>query len=248
MPDLIRFIRRTEEGSTEPPVFLADDRHYYVVKGGRGVLPDHVAEYLAYKLAPALAVPTPPASTLGVPPALIEATRAAGPEFRNVATLLESKDGLVFGSQYLPGARVIDPFLDLRAEERKRQALLLLAFDLWIGNKDRRRINPNALYVAHGLVAIDHAQAFPWLVGETADVHAIVQEHLALEVLERSEAPALAAVAAAVEAIPPSPIRAALAAVPAGWWPREVQMAELFATLEDQRDAVARFFLQAASR
>lgn len=248
MPHLRRYIRTAEQGSTEPPIFEADDGHHYLVKGGHGLMPDHLAEYLAFLLAPAFTVPTPPVVRVRVPPSLVEATRFAGPACTSLVSLLESGGGELFGSRYLPDARLLDPVFDLAADERGAAVLRLLAFDLWIGNRDRRTINPNALYVRHHIVAIDHAQAFPWLVGDRADLEEIARDHIARAVLDRTDELSLARVGAHVMSVDPAFVEAALLEAPAQWWPRGVHRDELFGILLDQRDAVARFFLRAAAR
>jgi hypothetical protein len=206
-----RYAEALREGGSLPGLLEADDDGLYVTKfrgagQGEGAL---VAEVFAGELARAIGLPVPELVVVDVAPELGHAE--PDPEIQE---LIEASPGPNLGMDFLPGAL---PFT-LAANAREIDsgfAADVVWFDALVTNVDRTHRNPNLL-VWHGRIwLIDHGAAFFRQHGErpiSQTVHEpvpMLAEHVLLpaagsiaEADERLGSMALAAVGAAVAAIP----------------------------------------------
>ena len=206
-----RYAEALREGGSLPGLLEADDDGLYVTKfrgagQGEGAL---VAEVLAGELARAIGLPVPELVVVDVAPELGHAE--PDPEIQE---LIEASPGPNLGMDFLPGAL---PFtLAANATDIDSGfAADVVWFDALVTNVDRTHRNPNLL-VWHGRIwLIDHGAAFFRQHGErpiSQTVHEpvpMLAEHVLLPVAgpiaeadERLGSMALAAVGAAVAAIP----------------------------------------------
>lgn len=96
-------------------------------------------------------------------------------------------------------------------------ALRLFVFDLYTENGDRQTgSNPNAPLVGGRLVAIDHGQALPAVLGIDCGSPFDHEHHVAWPIVDASRG----RLTELVDCLPsPAAIAAALAEVPDSWWP-----------------------------
>jgi hypothetical protein len=168
------FLGVLEQGSTRPLYFEAEDGNRYVVKPGGRNLPDHFSELLAVAIAPAFAVNTPKAAVVRFAPFLVRALRDIGES--TAADNLEAADGTAFGSRWVNGATILEDLY--QTSPRHRQLGLVATLDAYLGNADRSFQNPNLLRLGRQILAIDHAQGFPWLYGHPHDDLSAINGHI----------------------------------------------------------------------
>ena len=102
----------------------------------------------------------PPVALINIP----ENFPASQPD-PTIRTKLSASLGLNFGSQVVPGAIIFSP---PAAPADIPGATRVYCFDLLIGNLDRRSEKVNLFQSAEGFIAIDHEQAFPFSMPQTA--------------------------------------------------------------------------------
>ena len=171
-----RVVRVMADGSTEPLLVRADDGADYVVKPGSPTVPDALHELLGALLAPVWGIRVPEPVIVCFAPMLVRYMAEGGARLALAARQIGLSGGLAFGSRKMiaPLARTAEPLLAWPEEMRR-----LLRFDLFIGNPDRTRDNPNLLFDPDGPIAIDHALGFGWLRGQESDRAADLSAHLA---------------------------------------------------------------------
>lgn len=200
-------------GSTTPSLFVADDGREWVVKPSGHTFRDGLVELLASRLAVRLGIPTPSGEVFTVGEGLLAAMTALDGDLRALAEAFTRGGRLAFGSQLRPGADWVPPS---RPGADEREALgRIWIFDRWIANADRRPDNPNLILSGRCLLAIDHAQALPWLSGDAPRPAPHLREGLgADESTRHGEAGMRAALLPFAEA---RRVREALAEVPPAW-------------------------------
>lgn len=150
------YIRRSEQGRTQPFICRCDDGNIYFLKGqaaGKGSL---LREWLAGCLAKAFGLPIADFSLVNVPEDLI--LYSGKPELRELGS------GWAFGSKLVAGAQELTVGgLDLVDATTQMDVFM---FDWWVRNEDRylgeQAGNPNLLWdtMKQQLVVIDHNLAF----------------------------------------------------------------------------------------
>jgi hypothetical protein len=154
--EINEFIRRSEQGATEPFICRGVDGKVYFIKGKGAGYVSLVKEWVAGQLALRLGLPVPRFCIVTVPRELYEAGRDGA--------LRDLGFGLLFGSENVESANEMS-FVNIKHAPAglKRD---VAAFDWWIQNGDRTLTeaggNPNLLWAetAPQLVVIDHNLAF----------------------------------------------------------------------------------------
>jgi hypothetical protein len=158
---LRRFVRWMTRGSTTPSLFVAEDGREWVVKPSGVTFRDGLVEALCSRLGRRFGIPTPPGEVLEASVGLLRAMAVVGGELRALGEAFSRGGGMAFGSLLRPGADWVAPD---RPDPREADTLdRIWLFDRWIANADRRPDNPNLILCDGELLAIDHAQALPWL-------------------------------------------------------------------------------------
>lgn len=166
---IIRITEFLEEtllgGTTRPMLVLGENGKKYVLKifskKDASQRPYMVAEVIANILAREFGLNVPEAVYLRIEPDLINFLSITQKEIFNK---LQEKaiDGLHFGSIYQEGYPIYSPSRDDKLLELD-EFESILAFDLLIGNEDRRITKPNILRGPDHYMLIDHEKAFEGL-------------------------------------------------------------------------------------
>lgn len=167
--EIVEFLRRSTQGTTEPFVCRGDDNAIYFVKGKVAGRVSLVKEWICGNLALALDLPIAPFEIVQIPDGLAESLPAMH--------LQDLGAGLAFGSKQRPLTNDI-AFSQVElvpAGIRKDIAV----FDRWIRNYDRTLSaqggNPNLLWATDSgsVVLIDHNNAFDQPIdrGSFAETH-----------------------------------------------------------------------------
>lgn len=246
-PELLRYVRRAEEGMQRPPIFEADDGHAYVLKLDIADRDFPAAELVAAGLATAFGVPLPPYRVPTASDVLVELLRSTGDaDLREFGDSFARQGGRCFGSRYLPGVTVKwDASLRRRVDDADALLARLLVFDAFIENGDRSAAhNPNLLVSNGRLFAIDHGQALPSVQGISGkslpfpfDSHlgwsiVVEQAHLLEEPVD------------ALRRLADDAIDAAVGAVPAPWWREADRPDRVRQALRVRRDQLPATILQ----
>lgn len=148
---LVEVIRVMRQGYSKPFLCTAENGDEYIVKGEMSGRKSQISEWICGNLAKKLGLPIAEFSLVEIPIVLWEelplSLKRIGP-------------GIAFGSKKVEVANWLEESaVDIIPRELQQK---IIAFDLWIKNMDRTRINPNLLYQAEeeGLVVIDHNNAF----------------------------------------------------------------------------------------
>lgn len=227
MVELCRFIRILERGSTSPALMETSDGSPFVLKVGSPQMPDHLAELVAQALAPAFGVAVPRGLVATVTEEALDAMDATDATTARQARMCRRAGRTAFASCWIPHAREVDGLevLSTYSEDLGR----ILWFDLFIGNPDRVDANANLLIVGDRLLAIDHAQGFPWLYRREPPAN-LVETHVASQAGVALSRPAQ---------LPGETIlRDACDQVPRHWWPQDFDRHELFAVLRSRLAAL----------
>lgn len=157
--EVVRIVRRSEQGVTKPFLCEVADGRLFWAKGNNAGRCALCCEWIAGSLAQAVGLPIPPFSQLTVARDLISQSLFDSAE--------DLGHGLVFGSHDIGDAQ------EFGVEDARRimrqdpdTALLVLMFDWWIQNEDRtlgdKGGNPNILVglADQSMKIIDHNIAF----------------------------------------------------------------------------------------
>ncbi len=168
--EIDEFIRRSEQGATEPYICRGVDGKVYFIKGKGAGYDSLVKEWIAGQLALRLGLPVPRFCIVTVPRELYEAGRNGA--------LRDLGSGFLFGSENVENANEMS-FVNIQHAPAalKRD---IAAFDWWIQNGDRTLTdaggNPNLLWseTARRLLVIDHNLAFD----EEVTLHSQLESHI----------------------------------------------------------------------
>ena len=157
--EVVRIIRRSTQGVTNPFLCEGADGTRYWAKGNNAGKRALCCEWLAGCLAQKIGLPLPSFAVLRVPKEILD--NCMGQSFAELGS------GLVFGSCHIDGAQEIG-FEDAMTVMRKQPELAdqTLVFDWWIRNEDRtlgeKGGNPNILIRVNDrqMHIIDHNIAF----------------------------------------------------------------------------------------
>lgn len=146
-----------------------------------------LAEWLAAVLAQEFGIPCPKPYNVE-----ITAEFARSVSDASVAAALGKSVGFEYGGAFIKGLGMVRA--DLLVKQMKLPAAHLLAFDLFIHNVDRRADNPNLLLLRDSFVALDHGDAFSFLLPviggsdpATDPLTSVVARHVMTPLLKQSE-------------------------------------------------------------
>lgn len=169
----------------------------------------------------------------------------ANPDAKRLAT---QSIGWNFGSKKLPPGYVTYPAGKSLPLSLIPTATEILAFDVFIGNPDRRTDNPNLLLRGEEMAIYDHELAFftegvigwkpPWHPGGIA-----VQRHVLLAVLKGKKLD-LARLTGAFQSLTDARLTEYRQALPATWVGDGVAVDKTFAYLRDLRDNIQEAVMQ----
>lgn len=233
----VRYVVPLREGGSLPAVVETADGRAFVVKflgagQGKKAL---VAECLAAGLAQALGLPIPDAAVISLDDGF-----GIGEPDPEIQDLLRASTGLNFGLAYLPGALAFDPAAD--RDLAPELAASIVWFDALITNIDRTPRNTNLLVWRDRFWLIDHGAALyfhhSWQGWESRVQSSFpqIKDH----VLLHQAGDLTAADARLRPLLTDDTLRAVVAAVPDEWLGDE----EVFATVEEQREAYVAYFTQ----
>ncbi|MDQ3549341.1 MAG: aminotransferase class I and II [Chloroflexota bacterium] len=233
----VRYVVPLREGGSLPAVVDTADGRAFVVKflgagQGKKAL---VAECLGAGLAQALGLPVPDAAVVS-----LEDGFGIGEPDPEIQDLLRASVGLNFGLAYLPGALAFDPAAD--RDLSPELAADIVWFDAFITNIDRTPRNTNLLVWRGRFWLIDHGAAIyfhhAWQGWEKRVQSAFpqIKDH----VLLHQAGDLHAADARLRPKLTEDITRAIVACVPDEWLGDE----ELFASIEEQREAYVSYFDQ----
>jgi len=233
----VRYVVPLREGGSLPAVVDTADGRAFVVKflgagQGKKAL---VAECLGAGLAQALGLPVPDAAVVS-----LEDGFGIGEPDPEIQDLLRASVGLNFGLAYLPGALAFDPAAD--RDLSPELAADIVWFDAAITNIDRTPRNTNLLVWRGRYWLIDHGAAIyfhhAWQGWESRVQSPFpqVKDH----VLLHQAGDLNAADARLRPRLTEDIIRAVVDCVPDEWLGDE----ELFASIEEQREAYVSYFSQ----
>jgi hypothetical protein len=148
-----RYVTPLREGGSLPAIVEADDDGMYVLKfrgAGQGprVL---IAELIAGELARAAGLSVPEIVLMD-----LDAILARSEPDAEIRDLIKSSAGLNVAMDYLPGALMFDPLVNL---PDPALASAIVWFDALVANVDRTARNPNMLLWHRRLWLIDHGAA-----------------------------------------------------------------------------------------
>jgi hypothetical protein len=153
--EIVEVLRRSEQGVTRPFICRGDDGAIYFVKGLDAGRRSQICEWVAGRLAVRVGLPVAPFEIVHVPEELMEA--GFGLDLSGLGP------GPAFGSRE---RRVTELTVSGVEEVPRGLQQDVLIFDWWVRNADRclgeKGGNPNLFWApgGHGLVVIDHNQAF----------------------------------------------------------------------------------------
>ncbi len=233
----VRYVVPLREGGSLPAVVDTADGRAFVVKflgagQGKKAL---VAECLSAGLAQVLGLPVPDAAVVS-----LEDGFGIGEPDPEIQDLLRASVGLNFGLAYLPGALAFDPAADRNLSPEL--AADIVWFDAFITNIDRTPRNTNLLVWRGRFWLIDHGAAIyfhhAWQGWEKRVQSAFpqIKDH----VLLHQAGDLHAADARLRPKLTEDITRAIVACVPDEWLGDE----ELFASIEEQREAYVSYFDQ----
>lgn len=247
--------RRVGSGKTKPITVFARD-----VEGGRSIecvikptnqlmQPplEYLCEWLGSALAMCLGIDTPPPHPVRIDQVFAESVHDAALK----ADLLQSV-GLVFGSEYVSGDFTQHSAELLLSTAQREAAALILAFDVFVHNPDRRKHNTNLFTNRSRFLAFDHEQAFSFLmplIGApdpiTSPALDIVEHHVFRHAFGRG-GPDFGPFRSALAGLDDAALGAIAAGVPEQWTrgPAQGKLPEIMAILQQRRDAVDQWLPQ----
>jgi hypothetical protein len=165
--------------------------------------------------------------------------------------------GSAFGSKLCTGGYTSWVARTMMPVDMREAAVALVAFDVFIHNVDRRLVNPNVLVSRQQFLAIDHDDAFAFLLpilGNPPDpaedpLLEVVDQHVLAQDLGR-KVPPLTGFRAAVAAITDEQIEAIRRATPAAWQVglSDGKLARLLDVMRRRRDAIEKWLPQVEAR
>jgi len=209
-----RYVTPLREGGSLPGLVEADDDGLYVLKfrgAGQGIKA-LVAEVIAGELARALGLAVPEIVVMELDPAL----GAAEPD-PEIQELITGSAGENIALDFLPGSLPYTPAAGFQPSPQLAAEVVWL--DALVSNVDRTPRNPNLLVWHDRMWLIDHGAALyfhhrEWdPASDAARPFAGIGDHVLLP----GAGSVLEADARLAERLAPDAVRAAVAAVPAGW-------------------------------
>lgn len=163
----------------------------------------------------------------------------------SVSAGLSRSLGSVFGSQFVPGTPMVrGELLDIGL---RRAGSVLLAFDVFVHNLDRRAENPNAFTTRDDVIAFDHGEAFPFVFPmilapdpRVDPLHKVVIDHPMAPLVRRKGPAGLDAFRDDLAALNDARLDEIAAAVPAAWKVGQAtgKLEKIVEILRARRDAV----------
>lgn len=212
-----RAIRRVTEGVHRPPLVEASDGHQYVLKLGNRDADFPACELIAAQMAPAFGVEVPPFVLVQVPEPLRFGLSLMGEDWQDLAAI--QRGGLCFGSRWLTGGpQKWRPEMG-RSGAHEDARWRLFAFDLYIENCDRKAgDNPNLLLVGDRVVAIDHGDALPCVMGVRDQLPYTHDTHLSWPLVQTRRAHLGEWSRWLPSGVTDQLIDSAVSSVPSPWW------------------------------
>lgn len=158
-------IRELDQGFSRPFLCRSEAGDEYIVKGIQSNRRSQISEWICGNLAKILGLPIAEFSLVEVP---FELWEELPKSLKGIGS------GVSFGSKKVARASWFEQFnTDFVPIELQCR---IIAFDLWIKNMDRNRMNPNLLYQADNdeLIIIDHNNAFD----HCFDFQSFVETHI----------------------------------------------------------------------
>jgi hypothetical protein len=202
---------------------------------------EYLCEWLGSALALCLGIDTPHPH-----PVRIDASFASSVHDEALRADLLQSVGLVFGSEYISGDFTQHSAELLLSSAQREAAALIIGFDVFIHNPDRRRHNTNLFANRSGFVAFDHEQGFSFvmpIIGApdpiTSPALDIVEHHVFRHAFGRGS-PDFGAFRSALDGLDDAVLEAIAAGVPEEWTrgPAQGKLPEIMEILAQRLAAV----------
>lgn len=205
---------------------------------------DSLLEWLGAAFARELKVTVPESYAVEITPAF--ASSVLAPAIREG---LSRSVGVVYGCRFVEAVVPMTPAA--LPDALRHEAALVLGLDVFIHNLDRRATNPNLLQKTDALIAIDHGDAFAFLIPQLLPAHSADEDPLRFVVLGHACTPSLrrwkrldfSEVRERITSLTDSRFEAIRAATPAEWLEGDgaAGLNLVLETLRRRRDAIERW-------